>query len=195
MITFELLSPGKYLPPDYWAQTVPGTERVEIEIGPGDGGFLTAAAERDAKTAWVGFEIRKSWAEGILARADLPSNVRVYAMDGRWLVANLIADASVDAYHIYFPDPWWKKRHQKRRLVTPEFAAGLHRTLKPGARAFVMTDVAGRFSEIRETLVEAGLVERQWTRDPSDPAQSSYERKYRRQGRHFHSAAYERVSP
>lgn len=194
MITFELLSPGKYLPADYWSKMLPGTERLEIEIGPGDGGFLAAAANRDANTAWVGFEIRRPSVELIESRKDLPANLKVYAMDGRWIVPNLIADACVDAYHIYFPDPWWKKRHQKRRLFTPEFARGLERTLKPGAKALVMTDVVGLFGEICATLRDAGLQERTWDRDCDDAAQSSYERKYRRQGRRFYSAAFERVS-
>jgi len=194
MITFELLSPGKYLPNGYWSQTVPGTERVEIEIGPGDGGFLISAAARDPYTAWIGLEIRRPSVELVAQRDDLPGNARVHGFDGRWVIPHLIASSSVDAYHIYFPDPWWKKRHQKRRLFTEEFAEGLLRTLKPGALAYVMTDVVGLFSEIRTTLTRTGLIERPWERNAADAAQSSYERKYRRQGRRFYSASFERVS-
>jgi tRNA G46 methylase TrmB len=79
-------------------------------------------------------------------------------------------------------------------LFTAEFASGLERTLKPGAKALVMTDVIGLFGEICATLRDAGLKERPWERDCEDAAQSSYERKYRRQSRRFYSAAFERVS-
>jgi tRNA (guanine-N7-)-methyltransferase len=111
-------------------------------------------------------------------------------LDGRWCVEHLFADASIDAYHTYFPDPWWKKRHAKRRLFTPAFAAALLRTLRHDGCLYVITDVETRFREIAETLAEAGFVATPWEREPASPAQSSYERKYRAQGRRLFSARF-----
>jgi tRNA (guanine-N7-)-methyltransferase len=192
MITFELLSPGKYLPPTFFQDTAQGTSRTEIEIGPGDGRFLFESASFDRDTAFVGFEIRKGWAEKLIAEPARPANALVYHQDGRWLCEHLIADESVDAFHLYFPDPWWKKRHHKRRLVTKDFAAALRRCLKPGASAFVVTDVPPLFSAIEAELVAAELSRHDWSRNVESPAQSSYERKYRRQGRHLYSARFEK---
>ncbi len=192
MITFELLSPGKYLPATYFQDVATGTERTEIEIGPGDGGFLFESAALAPKTVFVGLEIRRTWAENLIADPKRPPNALVYNQDGRWLCPHLLADESVDAFHLYFPDPWWKKRHHKRRLVTEEFAAALLRCLKPGAGAFVITDVPPLYSAIEEQLIATGLTRVDWTRNTDSPAQSSYERKYRCQGRFLYSGRFEK---
>ena len=194
-ITFELLRPGNYLPATYFQDLTPGARRTEIEVGPGDGRFLLESAALDPSTAFVGLETRSGWAANIRTDPKRPANALIYHADGRWLCIQLLADNSVDAFHLYFPDPWWKKRHHKRRLVTEEFAAALHRCLKPGAAVYVITDVPPLFTAIEERLIGAGLVATGWSRDAESPAQSSYERKYRRQGRHLYSARFDRPGP
>jgi tRNA (guanine-N7-)-methyltransferase len=186
---FGLLSPGERLPRDYWASLVPGIARVEVEIGSGDGRFLYEAATAAPDTLFVGFEVRAS-STARTERRGLPRNAMIKHLDGRWCVEHLFADASIDAYHTYFPDPWWKKRHAKRRLFTPAFAAALRRTLKPEGCLYMITDVETRFREIEETLVESDFVATRWERDPASPAQSSYERKYRAQGRRLFGARF-----
>lgn len=190
MITFELLSPGNYLPATYFEELAAGTKRTEVEIGPGDGRFLFESAVLAPATVFVGLEIRNGWADKLITDEARPTNALVFNADGRWLCVHLLADNSVDAFHLYFPDPWWKKRHHKRRLVTAELAAGIRRCLKPGASAYVITDVPPLFGAIEDELVKAGLPCEKWSRDCDSPAQSSYERKYRRQGRHLYSARF-----
>jgi len=189
VLHFGLLSPGVHLPRDYWASLLPGISRVEIEIGSGDGRFLYEAATAAPETLFVGFEERAS-STARTERRGLPPNAMIKHLDGRWCVEHLFADASIDAYHTYFPDPWWKKRHAKRRIFTAAFAAALHRTLKPEGCVYVITDVETRYREIAETLAGAGFVATPWQRDPASPAQSSYERKYRAQGRHLLGARF-----
>jgi tRNA (guanine-N7-)-methyltransferase len=96
----------------------------------------------------------------------------------------------VDAFHVYFPDPWWKKRHQKRRIFQPELCEALGRVLRPDGTVYVVTDVVPLFEEIRERMLEAGFRAEAWDRDDTDPACSSYERKYRQQGRRFEKALF-----
>jgi tRNA (guanine-N7-)-methyltransferase len=189
VIDFGLLSPGVHLPRDYWGSLVPGTERVEVEIGSGDGRFLYEAALAAPDTLFVGFEVRQS-STARTERRGLPRNAFIKHIDGRWCVEHLFADATIDAYHAYFPDPWWKKRHAKRRIFTSAFAAALHRTLTPAGCLYVITDVETRFSEIEQTLVAAGFLAADWARDPASPAQSSYERKYRAQARRLFSSRF-----
>ena len=166
--------------------------RVELEIGPGDCGYLIAAARRDPATLQVGIEIRPGVLSRVQARSDLPSNVRLLEGDGRWILLHLLAPGSLDAIHVYFPDPWWKKRHHKRRLFQPEFCEAVRRTLVPGGAIHVATDVAPLFRDIRAELEAAGLVAEPWVRRADDPACSSYERKYRRQGREFEQGLFRR---
>jgi tRNA (guanine-N7-)-methyltransferase len=191
---FELLSPLNHLPGDYWSSTVPGATRTEIEIGPGDGRFLIEAGRRRSDTVWVGLETRIGLARRIGAQHDRPANVRVHQCDARWVIEHLVADESIDAFHAYFPDPWWKKRHHKRRLFTPQFAAALRRTLKPGCSVYLLTDVEVIFRDASSQLIEQGLQENAWSRAPDDPAQSSYERKYRRQDRRLFEGRYEKTT-
>jgi tRNA (guanine-N7-)-methyltransferase len=187
---FQLLSPGIYLPPEYWTLEVPGATRTEIEIGPGDGRFLVEAARRAPQTAWVGLEVRAGLAKHLQARRERPENVRVYHCDARFVIQYLIADESIDAYHVYFPDPWWKKRHHKRRLLNEELAGALYRTLKPRGSVYLLTDVEVIFRDAAARLCDRGLRQQTWTRAADDSAQSSYERKYRRQARRLHEARF-----
>ncbi len=185
-----LTTPGDFGKEDWLAAT--SLERVEIEIGPGSCGFLVGAAARDPRTLFVGIEIQASSLKRVRTSGPLPPNVRLIDGDGGWIVQHLLAAGSVDAVHVYFPDPWWKKRHHKRRLFQPEFCEALARVLVPGGEVFVVTDVAPLFAEIRGNLVAAGFTAGQWDRDPADPACSSYERKYRRQGRQTHAGRFRR---
>jgi tRNA (guanine-N7-)-methyltransferase len=79
-------------------------------------------------------------------------------MDARTLVNLMLPDASVAAFHIYFPDPWPKERHVKHRLFTPTLSASLYRTLEPGAIAYVATDVRNYAREIFPMMEGAGFV-------------------------------------
>jgi tRNA (guanine-N7-)-methyltransferase len=79
-------------------------------------------------------------------------NVRVIEGDARAYIERFVHSDSVDAYHVLFPDPWWKKRHHKRRLFRPDFVAELHRTLAAGGMLVVKTDVEAYADLIDEEL-------------------------------------------
>src|SRR5206468_659409 len=80
------------------------------------------------------------------ARAGV-ANVRLACTDARWLLKQCVASDSVQALHIYFPDPWWKQRHQKRKLFTTEFALECGRVLVPGGILHFATDVEEYFEQ------------------------------------------------
>ena len=67
--------------------------------------------------------------------------MRVACADARLFLRDCVAAASVQAVHVYFPDPWWKTRHHKRRVFTAEFVAECARVLRPGGRLHIATDV------------------------------------------------------
>lgn len=187
MAKFSLFDPHDRLGPGYWLSLTPGVRRVEIEIGPGDGRFLADAAIADPSTLYVGFEVSQASIARIEKRG-LPRNALVRRLDGRFVVESVLGDASIDAFHIYFPDPWWKKRHAKRRLFTEPFVAALARTLRPEGFVYVLTDVETRYLEIAEALGSGGFGLEPWERPASTAGQSSYERKYRAQGRRIWGA-------
>lgn len=178
------------LPADAWSELFPDTDRIEVEIGTGDGGFLEEAARAEPRTALLGIERRERFVNHIQNDRQLPANAKILHSDAKWVTENLIAPASIDAFHVYFPDPWWKKRHHKRRMFDPAFSQAVRRCLKPDGALYLMTDVAMLFQVMADEILQAGFEQEAWSRDPTAPAQSSYERKYRIQGRRFHEARF-----
>ena len=102
----------------------------------------------------------------------------------------------MQAVHVYFPDPWWKKRHHKRRAVhTPEFAAECERALRPGGRLHVVTDVADYFQVMTDLVAEQTRLELLPPPEPNAPAHdldylTNFERKFRKEGKEIHRACY-----
>jgi tRNA (guanine-N7-)-methyltransferase len=113
-----------------------------LEIGFGNGDALRFAAQRDHDRDLLGIEVHAPGVGRLLnaLAADDARNVRLYHHDAVEVLEHEIADASLDEVRIYFPDPWHKKRHNKRRLVNPEFAALLVRKLAPTGRLHLATD-------------------------------------------------------
>jgi tRNA (guanine-N7-)-methyltransferase len=113
-----------------------------FEIGFGNGEALRFAAKQDPSRNYVGLEVHAPGVGRLLnALADDGSDhVRVYRHDAVEVLEREVADGTLDQIRIYFPDPWHKKRHNKRRLVQPEFAALLVRKLRDGGRLHLATD-------------------------------------------------------
>jgi tRNA (guanine-N7-)-methyltransferase len=127
---------------------------LEIEVGTGKGLFLRNAARSRPDTNFLGIEIANKYARFAaagLAKARL-DNGRVVAGDGTRIFAELIPAAALAAVHVYFPDPWWKKRHRKRRVMNETFLQNIERTLLPGGSLHFWTDVEEYFLATLELL-------------------------------------------
>jgi len=122
------------------------TQPVDLELGPGRGGFIQERALQPGGPCIVGLEIRRKWATKVderLAALGLSSRARVFAEDARLILPRL-ASASIGAVFVHFPDPWWKKRHHKRLLLGPDVLAQLARVVIPGGELYIQTDVEER---------------------------------------------------
>jgi tRNA (guanine-N7-)-methyltransferase len=132
-----------------------GNQRpVVLEIGFGMGETTAAIAAAHPQTNFLGVEMHWPGVGALLRRvesAQLP-NVRVVRRDAVEVVAQMIPPASLAAIHVYFPDPWPKKRHHKRRLLQPEFVHALAERLAPGGYLHVATDWEPYADEILATL-------------------------------------------
>lgn len=125
-----------------WQQAFGRPGRRIVEIGFGMGDSLLDMAVNQPDTCFVGIEVHRPGVGRLLARAlDLElSNLRVYAEDAVPVLTDCVADDSLDGLQIFFPDPWHKKRHHKRRLIQPEFVALAARKLGPGGVFHLATD-------------------------------------------------------
>jgi len=146
------------LPRELFPGWPPGTP-VELEVGSGKGLFLTHASGAAPDRLFLGVEISLGYARmtaGRLARAGA-KNARIIAGDGNVLVRNLFPDACLEGIHVYFPDPWWKARHRKRRVLSDAFLAHAGRVLVPGGLLHVWTDVEEYFGEAMSAAAGTGL--------------------------------------
>ena len=118
------------------------TAPLIVEIGFGNGEQLLHAAEHEPQHDFLGIEVHGPGVGRLLngVAALGASNVRVYQHDAVEVLRDEIADGALAQVRIYFPDPWHKKRHHKRRLVQPEFVSLLCDRLKPGGRLHLATD-------------------------------------------------------
>ncbi|MGW8367571.1 MAG: tRNA (guanosine(46)-N7)-methyltransferase TrmB [Gammaproteobacteria bacterium] len=132
-----------------------------LDIGFGDGEALLTAAARYPGIDYLGIEVHEPGIGHLLAlieRAGV-TNIRIIARDAVDVIATMLADASFDAVNLFFPDPWPKKRHHKRRIVQPDFIVAVARVLKRRGFFHVATDWAD-YAEHAEQLIRAsGLFE------------------------------------
>jgi tRNA (guanine-N7-)-methyltransferase len=120
---------------------------LEIEIGSGKGLFLSAAAAGDPACDFLGVEILGKYARyaaARLAQREL-ANAKVIHGDAQHLFRTWLVGESARAVHIYFPDPWWKARHKKRRVMNPALVGDVERVLAPGGTLHFWTDVEEYF--------------------------------------------------
>jgi tRNA (guanine-N7-)-methyltransferase len=120
---------------------------LEVEVGTGKGLFLRSAARAVPGHNFLGSEISHKYARfaaARLAKHSLP-NAAVVDGDAQRLFTELFPDDFLAVVHVYFPDPWWKKRHHKRRVMNERFVQAVARTLAMGGTLHFWTDVRDYF--------------------------------------------------
>ncbi|SFF82921.1 tRNA (guanosine(46)-N7)-methyltransferase TrmB [Neptunomonas qingdaonensis] len=115
---------------------------VVLEIGFGMGDSLLEMASREPDKNYIGIEVHTPGVGRLLSNANDEglTNIRIYAEDAIEVLAKCIPDNSLDVVQLFFPDPWHKKRHHKRRIVQPDFAQNLRKKLKVGGYFHMATD-------------------------------------------------------
>lgn len=173
---------------------------VEMEVGFGKGLFLVTASQACPDVNFLGVEIERKYTLYTATRLAKRAlrNVRVVCGDAKALLRDRVPAASVQAVHVYFPDPWWKKRHRKRRLFNEEFVAQCARVLRPGGRLHVVSDVEEYFGIMKELLAQQPGLRELPPPEVKAPEHdldylTNFERKYRKEGRPIYRAVYERV--
>lgn len=177
-------------------------EQVEIEVGPGKGAFLIAAAEARPETFLLGIEAAAGYAN--LAAERLQNSGQ---KNGLLLVDNAalflrdrMDPGSLDRLHVYFPDPWPKRRHRGRRFFNEKAPELIHRALKPNGLLLLATDNAAYAGQICRVLGASPLLSRDHAAEAelrSSPpghgfSPTDFERKYRIEGRIIRRYAFRR---
>ncbi len=136
---------------------VPGGGDLLLEIGPGRGMFALQWAAAHPESRLVALEIRRKLAAVLdeRLRAKGLTNARCFAEDAGLVLPRMGPDASVRWAVVHFPDPWWKKKHQKRLVLKDSFVSELARLVAPGGTVLVQTDVESRADEYRARFESA----------------------------------------
>ena len=179
-----------------FAQLFGNDHPVEMEIGTGKGTFLTEQAKTRPEVNFLGVE----WANWFYRyaadrlRRNACLNARMVRTEASFFLKEFVPDSGLAVLHIYFPDPWPKKRHHKRRLIRDAFMPEIRRVLAPGGRLQVVTDHKGYFEEnIEPAVTKSGLNMIDYNRPGSagdgEFVGTNFERKYRQEGRPFYAIA------
>ncbi|MFA5424350.1 MAG: tRNA (guanosine(46)-N7)-methyltransferase TrmB [Phycisphaerae bacterium] len=170
---------------------------VHIEIGSGKGTFLISQAKAQPEVNFLGIEWARKYCRFAVDRIGRwgIKNVKLIRTDAADFIIRFVPDSSVACYHIYYPDPWPKKRHHKRRFICTANMEHLLRTLEPGGVIQIATDHIDYFEQIKNTLAQKKDVLEPVEFMPPAGAENgetvgtNFERKYIKQSRNVYTAA------
>jgi len=165
---------------------------LDVELGAGDGSFLVHWARLNPQKNFVGVERllgrlkkieRKSWRAGL-------ANVRALRIEAAYFTEFLLPPESVAAFHIYFPDPWPKRKHRQNRLINESFAEVLRHALGREGIVYLRTDDADYFSQMTTVFGMNKDFEQMETPDGLAAVQTDFEREFNAKGIVTNRAAY-----
>jgi tRNA (guanine-N7-)-methyltransferase len=192
---------AEYVPENYFEvlnlkSVFPRGAPIEVDLGCGDGSFLVALAKQDPQRNFLGLERllgRVRCACRKIACGNL-GNARVLRIESSYAIEYLLPPNSVSVFYLLFPDPWPKRRHQRRRLVTEEFLETIYRALAPDGSFVIATDEREYFEEIqRRSRGMRGFAEKLIC-DFNLPA-TTFEKHFLERGLEIHRLALRKVSP
>ena len=125
-------------------------EPLHVDLGCGDGSFLCALAQRLPDKNFLGIERLSGRVRSSARKAASLDNVRLLQMESSYAVRYLLPAESVETFYLLFPDPWPKRRHQRRRIVTPDFLNSVHAALEHNGVIYIATDHLDYFRKIKE---------------------------------------------
>lgn len=143
--------------PVAWDQLVPAGAIVELEVGSGKGLFLQSAATEAPQHFFLGIELAVKFANRAaerLANSKL-ANAKMLRGDAQAFLRDTVPSGSVSRMHVYFPDPWWRNKHKKRRVLNDQAILDIERALKPGGEFHFWTDVLDYYELICAQVMDS----------------------------------------
>jgi tRNA (guanine-N7-)-methyltransferase len=172
----------------------PLRQAIEVELGSGDGSFVVDYAARRPDLNLIAVErllgrLRKIDRKG--RRAGL-ANLRCVRIEASYFLEYLVPEEALGAVHVYFPDPWPKRKHHRRRLINAHFTEVARRALAPGGVVWLRTDDASYFAQMRGVFAAAAAFQEIETPAPLAALATDFERVFNRRGIPTLRAAYQK---
>jgi len=166
---------------------------LHVDLGCGDGSFLCALAQRLPDKNFLGIERLSGRVRSTARKATSLDNVRLLQMESFYAVRYLLPAESVETFYLLFPDPWPKRRHHRRRIVTSDFLNSVHAALEQNGVIYIATDHLDYFRKIKKTAESTPG----FAIDDADVdlPQSKFGLAFRQKGAPIHWLALRKVSP
>ncbi|MFC1497224.1 tRNA (guanosine(46)-N7)-methyltransferase TrmB [Verrucomicrobiota bacterium] len=189
--------------PESWTQLLsleeifnPG-KPLEIDLGCGKGRFLVARAKSYTEINFLGIDrllVRLRKVNKKIIREGL-NNVKLLRIEASYAVKHLLPPETVSSFYIFFPDPWPKKRHHKRRLFTSSFLDALYRTLKSSGHIHIATDNLNYFEEICDLFGKDPRFKTEPPFEPNDEEKTNFELIFTEQNAPIGRCSFSKNSP
>ena len=166
---------------------------LQVDLGCGDGAFLCELAQRSPEKNFLGIDKLAGRVDKTCRKASTLDNVRVLNVEIAYAVCYLLPPESAEKFYLLFPDPWPKRRHHRRRLVTEDFLDSIHRALVTGGLMYVATDQLDYFHQIERVAV--GDSRFQKIEDEVPLPTTKFERRFRDQGLPIYRLSLRKISP
>jgi tRNA (guanine-N7-)-methyltransferase len=168
---------------------------LQVDLGCGDGSFLAALAEQMLEKNFLGIERLAGRIRSAARRAAGFDNVRVLRVETYYAVRYLLPSHSVEAFHLLFPDPWPKRRHHRRRIVTSDFLSAAATALAENGTLRIATDQSEYFEDIRRFAEQSRNLVPIKEDGHSDLPASSFEKHFKSAGTTIYRLELRKVSP
>ena len=167
---------------------------LHVDLGCGDGLFLCALAQRTPEKNFLGVERLLGRVRSAVLKAAKISNVRVLRMESSYVVRYLLPPRSVETFYLLFPDPWPKRRHWPRRIITPDLLKAISQTLFQNGTILIATDHLNYFEKVKE-IARANVDFAISDPTVADLPLTKFERKFRVQGVPIHWLELRKIWP
>ena len=172
---------------------------LQVDLGCGDGSFLCELARQKPDYNFLGIDKLAGRIAKACRKSAALENVRILNVESSYAVRHLLPQTSVEIFYLLFPDPWPKRRHHRRRIVTTNFLASIHRALTDGGFFHIATDQLDYFKQMRTVVAStAGKLEcmkHSSFREDLDLPVTRFERRFLDQGSPIHRIALRKTSP
>jgi tRNA (guanine-N7-)-methyltransferase len=189
------LVPESYIdrldPPKVFGRDAP----MQVDLGCGEGSFLCALAERMPQKNFLGVERLAGRVRSAARKAARIGNVRVLRMETFYAVRYLLPARSVEAFYLLFPDPWPKRRHHRRRIVTADFLKAASTALIENGILQIATDQSDYFERIRHLAEQSADFAALNGNGQDDLPPSAFEKRFRSAGAQIYRLELRRISP
>ncbi len=168
---------------------------LQVDLGCGDGSFISTLAGRTPEHDFLGIERLVGRVRSTARKAATMANVRVLRVETSYAVQYLLPASSVKVFHLLFPDPWPKRKHQRRRLVTGEFLSGIATALSEDGFFRIATDQLDYFEHIQSLAEQSTDFEIASDHGDAGLPQTTFERRFRGAGARIYRLELRKVSP